>query len=280
MGTQGSPWVLLFHSANRKEFSGIRRSFQESALHDGIVKPMHRERPSRVRLSRREVLPEIMDQPGLDPLEHACALRGLERINRMSGMTRRLWRRIRIVARNASAPVRVLDVACGGGDVAARLARRAALEHVPVTFAGCDISETAVAHARANADSARLDIAFFQHDILAEPLPEPYDIVMCNLFLHHMDEKSAVLLLERLRDAAARLVLVHDLERSALGYAVAYAGTRLLSRSPIVHHDGPLSVRAAFTRAEVRAFAAQCGMSDARVSWQWPFRFILEWHRA
>lgn len=233
-----------------------------------------------IDLSRREIVPEIMDQPGMTAADHVQALRGLERINRISATTRILWKPIRGAALETQRPLRVLDVACGGGDVLLRLAQRSAREGVGVVFEGCDISDTAVAHAQRGAEASGQDIRYFQHDILRQPLPQTYDVVICSLFLHHLDEKEGCVLLGRLRDAAERLLLVHDLVRGPVGYAMAYAGTRLLSRSPIVHHDGPLSVRAALTIAEVRALAARCGMADARVSWQWPFRFLLEWHRA
>lgn len=230
-------------------------------------------------LSRREVIPELMDQPGLDAAEHARALRGLERINRISATDDPLWKRIRHVAEIAGAPIHVLDVACGGGDVMLRLARRATRAGVDLRFSGCDISPTAVAHAREATARLGLPATFFQHDILESALPETCDVLVCNLFLHHLDEKAALVVLGRLREAAARLVLVQDLVRSPIGFALAYAGTRVLSRSRVVHHDGPISVRAAFTIAEVRQLAERSGMSDARISWQWPFRFFLEWHR-
>ena len=230
-------------------------------------------------LSRRVIVPEIMDQPGLDASEHAQALRGLERINRISATPRILWNPIRCLAKESSRPLRVLDIACGGGDILQQLARRSARDSLRIVYAGCDISPTAVAHAQQNADRNGHTVRFFQHDILDAPLQEHYDVVMCSLFLHHMDEKAACIVLERLKTTSARLVLVHDLVRSPLGYVVAVVGTRLLSRSPIVHNDGPISVKAAFSIAEARDLAARCGMMDARVSWQWPFRFLLEWRR-
>ena len=59
------------------------------------------------------------------------------------------------------------------------------------------------------------------------------------------------------------MVLINDLRRAPLGYGLAWLGCRLLSMSQVVHVDGPLSVEAAFTLAEVRSLAAAAGMKDA-----------------
>ena len=79
--------------------------------------------------------------------------------------------------------------------------------------------------------------------------------------------------------AAKQLLLVNDLVRSRLGYLLAFAGTRLLSRSQMVHVDGPLSVRGAFKPAEALALALKAGLAGATVSWRWPFRYLLTWSR-
>src|SRR5262249_38607158 len=94
-----------------------------------------------------------------------------------------------------------------------------------------------------------------------------------------LDEAQAVPFLRRAGAAARRLVLVNDLRRSLAGLLAAYAATRLLTTSPVVHTDGPLSVRAAFTLPEVRELAWQAGLDGATVVRRWPFRFLLMWER-
>jgi hypothetical protein len=79
--------------------------------------------------------------------------------------------------------------------------------------------------------------------------------------------------------AAARAVGVTDLERSRAGLALAWLGSRVLSRSYVVHHDAPASVRAAFTRAEIAALAREAGLEGATVRRAWPERWTLWWRR-
>jgi SAM-dependent methyltransferase len=231
------------------------------------------------RLRRRHLRPEWMDQPDLDEGRHRDALRGLERINRWSGSARILWPALaRLAGETPGRPCRVLDVATGGGDVPRALGRRARRAGVPLTLAGCDVSPIAVAHARHKAAEERAAVTFFALDVLREPLPPGYDAVISSLFLHHLSEEQATALLRRMADAA-RLVLVNDLVRSRTGYLLAWVGTRVLSRSPVVHLDGPRSVEGAFTPGEALALAEEAGLTGATVCRRWPCRFLLSWRR-
>jgi len=220
-----------------------------------------------------------MDQPGLDASEHAFALSGLRRINRVSRSDAILWPAIARLAAKAApgASIRVLDLACGGGDVAIALKRRASRARLGVQIDGCDKSPEAVRYAQQQAKEQGAQMRFFTLDALTDTLPGGYDVVTCSLFLHHLDEAEAIGLLARMAQSTGRVVLVNDLVRSRTGYALAWAGCRLLSRSPIVRHDGPVSVAAAFTLAEVRELATRAGLAGARLTRHWPCRFLLSW---
>lgn len=230
-------------------------------------------------LTRRDRQPEIMDQPGLDVARHQQALRGLRRINSLSATARRLWTRIRPIARQAADEISILDVACGGGDVAIRLRQLAKHDGLPVAVAGCDMSATALEFARARAQQLSADVRFFECNVLTQGLDQDYDIVVCSLFLHHLDESEAVELLREFRKRSRRAVLASDLRRSRWGYLLASVGGKVLSRSPVVHVDGPLSVRAAFTMDELRALADRAGLENAAVTRCWPARMVLQWNR-
>lgn len=49
----------------------------------------------------------------------------------------------------------------------------------------------------------------------------------------------------------------------------------VLSRSKVVHFDGPQSVRAAFTLPEIRSLATRAGLQDIELRTSWPCRFVL-----
>jgi SAM-dependent methyltransferase len=230
--------------------------------------------------ARRRREPELMDRPGLDPREHRQALDALGRSHVVSRSAATIWRSVRGVLPGDGRRLRVLDLACGGGRVLVDLARRAARERVPLEARGLDRSPVALEYARALAARAGVrDVTFAIHDVEREPLPGGFDVLVCSLFLHHLDDDGAVALLRRMREAASRRVVVSDLRRTRLGYLYALVGCRLLSRSHVFHVDGPRSVEAAFTDDEVRQLAARAGLAGARVARRWPQRFLLTWRR-
>ena len=218
-----------------------------------------------------------MDQPGLDETLHRQALAGLRTVNQFGLSGAIVWPEVRRLAgQSREGPLRVLDVGSGGGDIAVWVARRAAAAGVQVEIDGCDISPLAVVHANEYAATQRAaHVRFFEFDVMANTPAEQYDVVMCSLFLHHFDESSATLLLDRLKNTARQRVLVNDLRRTRLGYQLAWLGCRLLTRSPIVRTDGPLSVAAAFTPEEAKALAERAGLADVRIELHWPQRFLL-----
>jgi 2-polyprenyl-3-methyl-5-hydroxy-6-metoxy-1,4-benzoquinol methylase len=232
-------------------------------------------------ISERCVAAELMDQPGLDRALHVEALRGLERINAISRSASILWPQIMELARTiAPRQLRVLDVACGGGDIAVALSRRAARAGLSIQLDGCDINDCAVAEAQRRAQAAHVDTtSYFRLDAVQEQLPRGYDVITCSLFLHHLSENKAIDLMGRMAEAASHAALISDLQRSWLGYGLAWVGCRLLTRSPIVHVDGPRSVAAAFAVAEIGSLAARSGLDGAVITHHWPQRWLLAWSK-
>ena len=120
---------------------------------------------------------------------------------------------------------------------------------------------------------------FFQFDVLTENWPDEYDVIMTSLFLHHLSADAVVHVLKSMARASRTLVLANDLVRSRTGYLLARFGGPILSRSPLVHFDGPVSVTNAFTPQELRDLAQQAGLHGAAISPLWPARMLLEWSR-
>ncbi|MFQ5744051.1 MAG: methyltransferase domain-containing protein [Acidobacteriota bacterium] len=219
-----------------------------------------------------------MDSPGLSPGRHRKALRALARINLVSRTAHRFWSAIRdLTGHGTSEPLRVLDIACGGGDVAIYLQRLGRAHGLAIEVDGCDVNPAAVRYAREQAASAAARVRFFELDVINAALPEGYDIICSSLFLHHLSEPQAVDLLHRMASSTRRTVLLQDLVRSRLGYAMVYVGVRLLTRSQVVYTDSSLSVQAAFSIDEVRALTATAGLEGATISRCWPQRFLLSW---
>ena len=223
---------------------------------------------------------ERMDDPGIDPLEHAHALAGLKRLNAWAGSDRLTWQAIAHAARGCAGELHVMDIACGAADGPMRMAARAAASGLRIRWTLVDAHAGSVDAARAAVAAAGAQAEVVQRDVVADGMPRDADVVTCSLFVHHLDRPDAVRLLASMRQAARRAVAVADLERSRPGLVLAWTASRALSRSPVVWFDAPASVRAAFTAAEAREMASEAGLRGASVRRAWPSRWVLEWRAA
>ncbi len=231
-------------------------------------------------LLRRKLIGELMDSPTLDPTEHLHALEGLRRINQASGTANAISKTLLAFAhRKALTHLTMLDVACGGGDVPVAVASTAKQNGITLHLTLMDRSDLAIRRAADAARAVNLPNRTLHGDAVATLPVQQFDIVTNSLFLHHLTESEVIAVLTHMKNAARRAVIISDLRRSAIGYLIAWFGCRILSRSPVVHYDGPVSVRAAWTIQELRTMATQAGMTNANIHRSWPWRMLLTWER-
>lgn len=228
-------------------------------------------------LRQRQREPEWMDQPDIDPKLHNSALRSLARLNSWARSARLMWPEIHdVVDSRPDGMCRVLDVATGAGDVPLALCSLAAGQGLELQFTAIDISAQAITYAKKQAGESGDSIDFLQCDALRDEFPRAeYDIVTCSLFLHHLEDDQAVMLLRKMHAAASRLVIVCDLRRCSRGLWLTHVASHVLTRSPVVHADGPRSVRAAYTIEEANSLAQRAGWQDFQIKPVWPYRFVL-----
>ena len=211
-------------------------------------------------LASRVIEPEILDLAS--PTDAAANLADLVRINRWFGG----HRVIRQSFERMEPPERftVLDVGAASGDNGRAI--RAGFPGARVTSLDLQPRNLALADApRVVGDAFALPFA-----------PASFDYVFCSLFLHHFEDAAVVELLRAFARLARRGVIVTDLERHALAAAFLPATRRLFGWQHITLHDGPISVRAAFTACELRELARQAGLlrADVRRHLPW-FRLSL-----
>ena len=98
-------------------------------------------------------------------------------------------------------------------------------------------------------------------DALDLPFPDSsVDIVSCCLFLHHLEPPQIERYLAEAQRVARVAVVINDLERTSCHYRLAKLN-RILDRSRISRHDGPVSVRRAYTRGELDRMLTNTGRS-------------------
>ena len=231
-------------------------------------------------LKTRNRQPELMDDPLLDSEMHRHALQGLERINRITRVYGLVWKAIQSCCReNQLDSLAVTDLGCGSGDLLIWLKNKALTKGIDLIITGCDFNSVAIQAAQDRAEQSNLAAEFLQMDVLEGTLPAAQDVIISSLFLHHLADEDVVRLLQRMADSSRHRVVVQDLIRSRFGYLLCWLGTRMLSRSPVVQTDGPLSVAGAFTLTEIRELADQATLTDCQIDRHWPERFVLTWKR-
>jgi len=217
-----------------------------------------------------------MDCPDADPAALSRALEELAGINRWLGGC---WSARRALTAawpcSGARGAVVLDIATGGGDIARAIAKRYRDRGVHVV--ALDLHPVTLAYARRHTSSAA-PLAFMQADALALPVRErSVDVALCSLAAHHFGEVDLIRLLSEMRRVARGAVVLVDLRRSPVAWLLIRLLTRVIWRSPIVRHDGPVSVRRAYTPGELARAARRAGLIGARVVRQPLFRMALVW---
>lgn len=220
----------------------------------------------------RTLAPEIMDSVVADVKQLDDSFREVWGVNRyLGGMA---------VLKHHLAPwldrnrVTLVDVAAGTGDVTCALIDWAGERQVRVAATMVDNHPQVLAIA-AERTAREGAVTLMPGDARRLPFPDgAFDLAVCNLALHHFDEGEAAVVLREM-DRVSRLGwVVSDLERHPLAYAAARVLSLAVWRNPITRHDGPLSVRRAYTAREAAALVSQAGVA-ARVCRHFPFRLAI-----
>lgn len=230
---------------------------------------------AHVDLSFRVDEPEWLDSRPLSGKELERALRFLSASNRLLGghscVLRRLdgwskrWRPGEIV--------RILDVGVGGGDLLLAVRRWAERRGVRVALTGID-SSPAVLH-KARKLLRGKDVELREADLFAfAEAGRKFDYVTASLLLHHFPITRQVEALKALDRLSSRGVVVSDLRRTRPAYWGVTAVTKVFG-DPISAHDGPVSVRRAFTLPELTAMALSAGLPYLKAEREPFFRATL-----
>lgn len=212
-------------------------------------------------------VPERMDRPDAPPDELRRALADLRLVNRwLAGARPAVSTLFHILEELPDRPIRILDVGTGSADIPLRVAAAAARRSIDVCLVATDLHPETVAIARERA-AAEPRVRVERANALALEYPDrSFDVAMCHTTLHHFDEVEAVRALEELGRVAAQRVLVTDLIRSRWNLlGVALLAWSVWKTHPITRHDGPASVRAAFTPAEALDLARRAGLRSPRI---------------
>jgi len=192
---------------------------------------------------------ELLDRP-VPAADRDASLRDVDRLNAWFGGYRLTVRAVRGLAPEGE--VLVADVGGGRGGLAARLVAALARDGRRARVIVVD---------RDAPPASGGGVLAVRADATALPFREgAVDVVTASLLLHHLDPDAAARCLGEMRAAARRGVVVNDLLRSRLTLVLVTLVTRLFARHRFSRHDGPLSVRRAYSPRELTVLAGKAGI--------------------
>lgn len=171
--------------------------------------------------------------------------------------------------------ITIADIGCGGGDILIEIAKWANKRKLDVELVGIDANPNIVNFARKNASNFP-HISFEVLNIFSPDFrSQSFDIIISSLFTHHFKDDDLISLFASLKKQAIVGVIINDLHRHWLAYYSIKLIVNVLSKSPMVQHDGPVSVLRAFKKHELVNILKKAGIYQYSIRWMWAFRFQI-----
>jgi ubiquinone/menaquinone biosynthesis C-methylase UbiE len=218
----------------------------------------------------RSTQKEIMDDFSIQDSRLTNALKELNIINRFLGGDAVSRKGISGLIKSIpdSKKVSILDVGSGGCDLSYALpavGRTVSITALDINLGACRYSR-----------NTHPGLSVVNGSVFHLPFKErSFDIVHVSLFLHHFTEAELNTIIVSLYRISRYGVVINDLRRSLLAYVGIVVLTRLFSRSPMVQHDGPVSVRRGFVRKELKQLCAQIPSASWSIRRMWAFRWCV-----
>ncbi len=206
---------------------------------------------SRWYPAQRSSAPELMDDPESDRLQLEQTLRQFWLVNLLLSRMRSLLRRyvLRDMLARGVTHATVLDVGAGGCDVALWLRRKAERCGLSLSISCLDHDQRVLAFARRQvAEEPAIEV--LEGSVFE--IRGQWDYVICNHFLHHLNDQQIGRFLDLSYQICGRRLLANDLLRShwsLFGYRVFAA---LLLHNSFASYDGALSIKRGFRPHELR----------------------------
>lgn len=220
---------------------------------------------------------ELMDDLDSGGEEIHQTLRELETVNKWLGGNEVTTNGLNKLLKDhdSSEKLVIADLGCGGGDILILVAKWARKNNIAVELMGYDANPNIIAYAQENCN-AFPEISFYVEDIFSEGFKaNKYDLVLCTLFTHHFTDEQLTGIFHQFKEQAKVGVIINDLHRHWLAYYLIKLLTQLFSKSAMVKHDAPLSVRRAFRRVDLQKIMKEADISTFSLRWMWAFRWQL-----
>lgn len=227
-----------------------------------------------INTRHRSEATEIMDDFQMEGETLRSSLDQIAFINQWLGGNRVTLGGLQVLLKDLppSAPLRILDLGCGNGDLLRVVAKWGRKTGRQLELIGIDGNAFTVSYAQ------KLSDEFPEISYRTEMIPSPflaegnYDVVLCTLFLHHFTTEDLQNLLMLVSKQAKVGVVINDLHRSRIAYFLFNLIT-LFIPNRMVREDGLTSILRGFKQQELLALAEKLPKRRSRLRWRWAFRY-------
>lgn len=214
----------------------------------------------------RTVLPELLDELSISDPRAKRSRRDLKRLHKLMGTRAILLAALRKMSlRNSgsssSLPLEVLEIGAGDGSLMLGVARALKGQLQPISLTLLDQynlleQSTKIGYANAgwNVTTNVCDIlnwAKHEHDLGLTSSKKHWDLIVCNLFLHHFEESELRLVLNAV-SARTNYFFACEPHRTWLALTGSLM-VSLMGANAVTRQDAVLSVRAGFSKSELSA---------------------------
>lgn len=218
--------------------------------------------------------PEQIDEPDQPFDDIVQSMGDVARSNRLLGGTQTVLRHVGRLLRHVppGTPIRILDIATGSGDIPCALQDWGRRRGHDLTVVGVDALPVMLRLAQ----NRQCGVSLVRADALHLPFPaRSFDIALCALAFHHFGFDASVGVLRAMDRLTTRGLVVSDLRRDKPTLWGVSAGLALMRSHAFTRHDGPASVRRAFTPREYVKMVALSGARNVRLHSHWYARIAL-----
>lgn len=219
---------------------------------------------------------ERIDTGDYTPEEYDRFLYDIRLVNRFAGDRRALQKTLlKEIVRENLPEFSVLDIGAGSGELLRDVGKFARKQKRRAKLFGLELnarSANAILEESKNYD----EIKSIQANALTLPFAdETFDYAISSLFTHHLTDEQIIKTLQEMKRIVRRKIFIIDLHRQPLAYFFYKIFCIAFRISPLVRHDGSLSILRSFKPEELTGLAQKAGLENISVRKIFPFRLVL-----
>lgn len=225
----------------------------------------------------RSTQQELLDKADL-PFEDICQnMKELDFINTWLGghtITIAGLKKILPFSGKIKKNIHICEIGCGGGDNLWALYNWCVKNNIPAYFTGIDKKEECLNFAMERNPNPHFTWINSDYNAVDFTDQKP-DIIFSSLFCHHFSSDHLIQMMQWMKNNSKLGFFINDLHRNSMAYYLIKWLTTLFSKSYLVKHDAPLSVRRGFIREDWQWVMHQAGIYPYALEWKWAFRWLL-----